>query len=74
VISIRPLVTFDDSRLYFNNLSIRWEAKDIVNCTYSQVYKVLLVLTDDFKIYVFTSGLELVTMLHNWEPKYIVGF
>jgi hypothetical protein len=57
VISIRPLVAYDDSRLYFNNLSIKWEAKDIVNCTYSNIYKVLLVLTDDFKIYVFTEQL-----------------
>lgn len=24
VISIRPLVAYDDSRLYFNNLSMRW--------------------------------------------------
>ena len=45
-----------------------------MNCTYSKVYKVLLVLTDDFRIYVFTTGLELITILHNWEPKYIVGF
>lgn len=45
-----------------------------MNCTYSKVYKVLLVLTDNFRIYVFTAGLELITILHNWEPKYIVGF
>lgn len=24
VISIRPLVAYDDNRLYFNNLSIKW--------------------------------------------------
>lgn len=24
VISIRPLVAYDDSKLYFNNLSIKW--------------------------------------------------
>jgi len=35
---------------------------------------VLLVLTDDYKIYVFTDNLEQITLLHNWEPKYIVGF
>lgn len=45
-----------------------------MNCTYSSHYKVLLVLTDDFKIYVFTAKLELITQLNNWEPKYIVGF
>ena len=33
-----------------------------------------MVLTDDYKIYVFTEQLEQITVLHNWEPKYIVGF
>ncbi len=45
-----------------------------MNCTYSSQYRVLLVLTDDFKIYVFTTDLQLITQLNNWEPKYIVGF
>lgn len=31
-------------------------------------------LTDDYKVYVFTQQLERITILHNWEPKYIVGF
>lgn len=74
IISIHPLVAYDEHRLYFNNTSVKWDFKDIVNCTFSNTYKVLLVLTDDYKIYVFTENLELITYLHNWEPKYIVGF
>jgi hypothetical protein len=74
VISTRPLVAYDENRLFFNNLSIKWEAKDIVNCTYSKLHKVLLVLADDCRIHVFTEELELITQLNNWEPKYIVGF
>lgn len=74
IISINPLVAYDEHRLYLNNTCIKWDFKDIVNCTFSNIYKVLLVLTDDYKIYVFTENLELITYLHNWEPKYIVGF
>ena len=54
IISVHPLVVYDEKRLFFNSLSIKWEHKDIVNCTYLHHYKVLLVLTDDYKIYVFT--------------------
>lgn len=54
LISIHPLVAYDEHRLFFNNTSIKWEYKDIVNCTFIQSCKILLVLTDDYKIYVFT--------------------
>ena len=74
LISISPLVAYDEHRLFFNNLSMKWVYKDIVNCTYLENYQVLLVLTDDYKIYVFTNQLERITILHNWEPKFIVGF
>ena len=57
VISVNPLVVYDENRLYFNDHSFKWEFKDIVNCTFSPTYKVLLVLTDDYKIYVFTEQL-----------------
>jgi hypothetical protein len=66
VIMIRPLVAIDEHRLYFNNISIKWEAKGIVNCTYSFHYKVLLVLADDFKVHVYNENLELITRLNNW--------
>ena len=34
LISVHPLVTYDEHRLYFNGVSIKWLYKDIVNCTY----------------------------------------
>lgn len=74
LISIDPLVAYDEHRLFFNGASIKWTFKDIVNCTYLHRYQVLLVLTDDYKVYVFTQQLERIAILHNWEPKYIVGF
>lgn len=35
IISINPLVVYDDLRLHFNGESVKWQAKDIVNCAYS---------------------------------------
>lgn len=66
LISIHPLVAYDEHRLYFNQSSVKWEYKDIVNCTFLPSSKALLVLTDDYKIYVFTEHLERITILHNW--------
>jgi WD40 repeat protein len=74
LISIRPLVAYDEHRLFFGQTSIKWTYKDIVNCTFLPGSQVLLVLTDDYKIYVFTPLLERITVLHNWDPKFIVGF
>ena len=74
VVLVDPLVVYDESRVYFNGHSLKWQAKDIVNCTYSHEYDTLLILTDDSKIYVFTPQLELITILNHWEAKYIVGF
>lgn len=74
VISTQPLVAYDENRLYYNNISIKWQAKDIVNCTFSPTYKVLLILSDDCKIYVLNEQLEVITQLSGWESKYIVGF
>lgn len=74
LISVRPLVAYDENRIFFNGVSMKWPYKDIVNCTFMEQYQVLLVLTDDYKIYVFTPQLEKITTLHNYDPKYIVGF
>ena len=74
VISIKPLVAYYQTRLYFNNLSIKSETNNIVNCTYSELYKALFILTDNYKLYVYNEALELISTLNNWEPKYIVGF
>lgn len=35
VILVKPLVTLDDYRLYFNGKSIKFNCEIIVNCTYS---------------------------------------
>jgi hypothetical protein len=74
IILTKPLVAYNEHRLYFNHISIKFDCEFIVNCTYSEEYKVLLILTDDYKIHVFTENLELICLLNNWEPKYIVGF
>lgn len=66
VVLTKPLVAYDESRLYLNNMSIKWQAKDIVNCTFSNDYRLLFVLSDSSKIYVFNEQLELVTHLSNW--------
>lgn len=34
LISVRPLVVFDEQRLFFKGCSIKWVYKDIVNCTF----------------------------------------
>ena len=57
LISITPLVAYDEHRIFYNNISIKWTYKDIVNCTYLKTYKILLILTDDYKIYVFNEQL-----------------
>jgi len=34
LISVKPLVAYDEHRLFFNGISVKWQYKDIVNCTF----------------------------------------
>jgi hypothetical protein len=70
-----PVVALDNHRLHFNGASISWDAtKAIINCTFCPQEQVLLLLCDDWKLYVFNQNLDEIARLLNWESKYTVGF
>lgn len=64
---------WDHRRLHLNDKSVEWNSKTIINCTWSKQHGVLMVLCEDWKLYIFTENLELLTKV-KWESKYTVCF
>jgi len=55
----QPVVSTDHNMLYFNRKCIAWDnTKTIINSTYLQKYQTLLLLCDDWKLYVYNENLD----------------
>lgn len=74
IVSMDPLLFFDDKHLYnASGKSIPWESKDIIDITHSKLHGIILILCEDWKVYVLTENLEVLTKMR-WDSKYTVCF
>ena len=55
IVLMDPLVLYDEKRLFIaDGRSISWEGKPIINVTHSKQHGVIMILCEDWKLYVLT--------------------